>query len=279
MSRKRSEQAKTDGESKAAATATAEAATDETKPSAEDTPPAAWLDNDSRPSYLDDIETDEVSLALHDYTRVPRIGIVQPGTPKSKHHAPGSVLSMPSWIEVAEPGESFTAVPVFFCAEFVAWNDRHDSERPAIDSRSLDSNGEIARRARHHDRRVEKYAGGRYAREFVEHLNFLLVLIGHPRLEGSTLLLDFSRGDFRRGKRFCEDVTRVVHDGTHVPIWAQIWTFLTRETKRRGKPCFEFEWKHEGLVDEAHAEILRGRYERYRDLHRNRRLETADPTS
>jgi len=165
-------------------------------------------------------ETDLGIELLKDYVRPPFIKIIQGSSGKELKDAfnIGDVISSPSNSIIAEmpcnergrplDGASaiFKVVPLLFYPEWVTWTPiKLKGVEPAIRYRTLDPNDPIVAKSRSKKLRSEphpQYAdNSEYNIRHCEHLNFLVVLKDHP-LQGTVMVLSFSRGGFGDGCKF-----------------------------------------------------------------------------
>jgi hypothetical protein len=153
---------------------------------------------------------------LREFIIPPRMKVVQPlsGEPFSTLFNKGDVVLVPTMSRVAEvmldankkptkSGGPFCFVPVFFFAEWCAWNPiTLKGTLPAIRERSLDPKSDVARKSRNADTREERCPESKDPKDVVryqEHLNFVVVLLGTGETSGIPLVMSFSRGEHRTG--------------------------------------------------------------------------------
>lgn len=159
---------------------------------------------------------------MQEYVILPRLKVIQ------KQASPellqkfeiGDVIAAPMNLMIApvlkdskgkpkEMGESFLFVPLFFFPEACTWNplDLRGRE-PGIIDRSLDRNSPIFAKAR--DPQLRKEPHPKYPDKFirhVEHLNYIVLLLGKPGMDSQLLTMTFSRGEHSVGRRFSSVVS------------------------------------------------------------------------
>lgn len=276
--RKKAGQAKTEDE------ATAATATESKDPPASDeTPPAAWLDKEGEGTdpdaktqgLLDVFDGDRSVVDLQDFVRIPKLRIVQEQTP-TKPWPVGSVFMHPKDVLVAEAGDTAPIVPLVMFPKWIAWNDRSDTRARAVEAESFDPSSDLARRARHHNDRVEKYGhDDRFTREYVEHLVFVAVIYAGEHA-GEVVSFEFSRGDYERGRDLCDAIASVSLEGRQVPMWSQVWELSAEHVERPKGACWLLRLEHATLVEVDEAKALRQRHEQLAAQHRQRILRMAE---
>jgi hypothetical protein len=115
----------------------------------------------------------------------------------------GSVVVVPQNVEVAPLGEKFHFVPLFFFVEWCTWNPIQLSKDRSIVERTFDSRSPIAAKSRDPNLRMEPHPENeRLFLRHVEHLNFVLVIIGDHPAAGMPVVKSWARGDHKAGSSF-----------------------------------------------------------------------------
>lgn len=104
-----------------------------------------------------------------------------------------------------EVGEPFFFVPLFFFPEWCLWNPiEMKGTLPPIRERTTDPKSPMVAKARNpklwHVPCPEK-PDGKPCR-YVEHLNFIVVLVGKPEFSGMPMIMSFSKGEHQSGSSF-----------------------------------------------------------------------------
>lgn len=160
---------------------------------------------------------------MRDYVRPPQIRIVQSVSPikgsapeyaESACYAhPSNSIILPAWQE-NQPLPTVQFAVCFFYPEFIEWNPRGADAfgLTKIRSRTTNPDSELAARCKSFDKKIRSYqcpemsakASDKTLIQCQEHLNFIICLIDHPELAGVPMLLSFSRGSYKDGKRLIE---------------------------------------------------------------------------
>jgi len=152
------------------------------------------------------------------YIVLPRVKVVQRQSSSEilRDHDPGDVIVVPQTFLIASVemdgdgrplnhGEPFRFVPLFFYAEWCTWNPYElKGSLPAIRERSLDPASALAEKARTPSKRFEpcpESASGKQCQN-VEHLNFVISLVGDNPLAGTPLVISFCRAEHYAGSTF-----------------------------------------------------------------------------
>lgn len=160
---------------------------------------------------------------LREYIIPPRLKIVQPlsGEPFSSLFNKGDVVLVPTMSRVAEvmldekkkptkKGSPFCLIPVFFFAEWCAWNPLSmKGNLPAIRERSLDPKSDVARKSRNQETREERCPESNDPKDLIryqEHLNFVAVLLGTGETAGIPVVISFSRAEHRTGANLASKI-------------------------------------------------------------------------
>jgi hypothetical protein len=152
---------------------------------------------------------------LGQYVQPPRIKVVQKssGPPFDEMFGVGEVIAVPHMIRIAgiegKNGHPFHFVPVFFFPEWCLWNPIElKGIEPAIVERTTDPTSRLVVLSRDpavwsvdHPTAKDK-KGQPLQRRYVEHLNFVVVLIGEHELAGSAAVLTFAKAEHRAGSSF-----------------------------------------------------------------------------
>lgn len=150
---------------------------------------------------------------MQGYVQPPRLKVVQKQSASELLAIcdPGSVLAMPQKHQVAgmlkdaktgrptEAGERFAFMPLFFYAEFCLWEP--NGIKPCIVDRSFDPQSGLALQAKARKKIPHPTLEGK-ERRFVEHLNFIVMLLRNQEFESLPVILSFSRGEYSRGTGF-----------------------------------------------------------------------------
>lgn len=171
--------------------------------------------NDGGPLEVPDfmVEAEHTGLEELDQFILPaRIKIIQPqsGPPYDDLFQNGEVIVAPQMTKVAgmveaKIGAPFFFAPLFFFPEWCLWNPYElKASLPAIRERTTDPSDPLVAKAQdprlwHEPCPENKEFKCRY----VEHLNFIVVLLGDHELADTPLILSFSRGEHRTGSNFC----------------------------------------------------------------------------
>lgn len=129
---------------------------------------------------------------------------------------PGTVVAMPQKAIIApmvkdkitnrntETGARFYFVPLFQFSEFCLWEP--NGVKPCIVDRSFDPRSKLAFQAR--ERATMPHPslkgpdGQPLLRKFVEHLNFIVLLLRNGDFESLPVTISFQRGEYRSGQAF-----------------------------------------------------------------------------
>jgi hypothetical protein len=155
---------------------------------------------------------------LGQYVIPPRLKVLQPLSDRetflSKFDV-GDVIAVPQMVLVAptvkdekdkptEDGEPFHFIPVFFFPEWCLWNPiQTRGTLPAIVARTTDPTSTIAAKSRSPALWNEPCPEApEFMCRYVEHLNFVIVILGDHDLTGIPVIMSFSRAEHRRGSNF-----------------------------------------------------------------------------
>jgi len=103
---------------------------------------------------------------------------------------------------VLEGAPTFKVVPLFFFAEYYIQNPYALKDLPMIRERSFDPQSRIAQRARSTNRKDPCPENMSESMLYVEDLNFLCIVSGHPTYRDTGAILSFSKGNFTLGSAF-----------------------------------------------------------------------------
>lgn len=213
------------------------------------------------PAFLQNVSGDaDGTELLGQYVKPPRIKIVQPqsGATLKASFNEGDVICTPQNIIVSpvvlneknrptDKGNPFFFVPLFFYPEFCCWNPiQMKGTLPVIRERSLDSKSEIALKAKNFNAReelciedinFEKEGRAQYRIKYVEHMNFVVMLMNHE-LFGTPLVLSFSRGSYKDGCNFSATIKM-----RRKPIYAcQFQASVSQRTSTKAGDSYWFGW-------------------------------------
>lgn len=170
----------------------------------------------AKPEWLQEQEVMGVE-ELKQYIRPSRLKVVQPlsGAAFKEQFNEGDVVLLPQMVCVAPQlmnernkptgkGAPFHVVPLFFFAEWCAWNPlQMKGTLPPIRDRSFDPNSAIARKAKVKELWFEPCPENpEYNVRYVEHLNYLMLVVGDNPAAGMEVVVGFSRGEYRSGSTF-----------------------------------------------------------------------------
>lgn len=242
----------------------------------------------SAPSFLTPfVENDESLKGIVERRIVPRVKVIQQMTdPKLKQqYGEGSVVLPQAAVKIANAGEPFYFVPIFFFEEWIKWGDRRDQNSDAIQERSFDPNSEVARKASDPNSRFEDYGqppkkGERPLQfRYVEHLNFIGMLYGQDG-ERMPVVLSFSRGEHYAGRNFCTAISMRRVGKQIAPLWSGVWQLKSNMRSRDGNNWFGIDVSNPDLesgvspwIKEEEVEEFRSQWELFRDLHKHNLVE------
>jgi len=176
------------------------------------------IDANTLPAFLEDEEVIGIET-LSEYVVPPRVKTVQKQAMDEllKYFGAGDVILSPLNALIAEmprdekgrpkEGEtaSFYVVPIFFYPEWATWNPIElKGSEPAIKYRTVDPTDPIVAKSKNPSLRFENVpndSSGKLQVRHVEHLNYIVVLYGHP-LGAEPCILSFSRGEHNAGSKF-----------------------------------------------------------------------------
>lgn len=157
---------------------------------------------------------------LNKVIRPPRIKVVQKmsGGVFSEKFNVGDVIMVPQCHMLApvklndkgkptDEGNPLYFVPLFFFVEWCAWNpiDLRGTVN-AVRERSFDPKSEIAIRSRDEKTRLGPYpedpTNPKLAVRYVEHLNYVVMLIEHETATGIPMVMSFARAEHAAGSNF-----------------------------------------------------------------------------
>lgn len=166
---------------------------------------------EAMPSYLKKAADERIGVdQTSKYQTINRIGIVQSQSKKERRdeHGVGSMVMFPDGVLVANPGEGFVGIPVFFYASWDVWSDYNDEEAATILESTLDENHEIARRSKSKATRSERYGeSNQFVRAYVESLN-VAVLVDSGPAKGELAILSLNKSDHYVGKQIASMIQR-----------------------------------------------------------------------
>ena len=101
----------------------------------------------------------------------------------------------------ADTGQPFHFVPLFFFPEWCCWNPIETrGTLPSVRYRTTDPNDPAVSKCR--DPKLWKEEIDGFACRWVEHLNFISVIIGDHELAGTPVIISFARAEHRAGSNF-----------------------------------------------------------------------------
>jgi hypothetical protein len=157
---------------------------------------------------------------LKQYIVPPRVKVVQKSAAEEllKAFSPGDVILAPINASIVEmkrdtkgrpvEGErtAFKIVPIFFYPEWATWNPLElRGKAPAIKYRTVDPTDPIVSKSRNPNLRFEVTPddpSGTLKMRHVEHLNYVVLLYGHPLGADEPAILTFARGEHFAGSKF-----------------------------------------------------------------------------
>lgn len=140
----------------------------------------------------------------------PRVKLVQKqsGAPFEDLFSPGDVVVVPQMLKVAgtqdKAGEPFHFIPLFFYPEWALWNPLElRGQQPAIRQRTTDPRSPMVAKCRDSSLWLEPCPEmpDKNCR-YVEHLNFIIMLLGDHQAAGIPIVMSFARAEHRSGSNF-----------------------------------------------------------------------------
>lgn len=163
------------------------------------------------PDYLKNLGT-EGTEGLQDYIKPARLKVVQATASKNfaDQFATGDIVAVPLMVKLASLKESIPFVPLFFYAEWICWNPLETrGTLPGIRERSLDPKSTLAIKSRNFDKRASEPCpemptkdNKQLVLKYLEHLNFVVMLLQPTPLPAMPVVLTFSSGEHRSGSNF-----------------------------------------------------------------------------
>ena len=179
----------------------------------------------SIPSYLQQYEGDLApgQEALSEYTSLQYLKIVADMSKELKKEGfrEGTVLLMPAKEVIAEPGDSFTFVPLFFYPQAELRNPI--ACEPFVLERTIESTSELMLRARSRnpeERTIQSPTHPDKIATYTELMCFVIQITSGP-CEGSICIATFSKGEFKTGKALA---TLIRQRGARIPMFAMQFT-------------------------------------------------------
>ncbi len=170
--------------------------------------------NEQLPDFMRDAQVEGTEL-LKQYVVPPRVKIIQRNArkPFSEMFKPGEIVAVPMMQRIAEydggRSPSFHFVPLLFYPEWVAWNPMETrGTLPSVRARTLDPRDPIAVKSRSTETRLEpcpempKKDGKDLYVKYLEHLNFIVMMLPPNPLAGLPIVLTFASGEHRSGTNF-----------------------------------------------------------------------------
>lgn len=154
---------------------------------------------------------------LKNYVVPPRIKVVQKMSrePFDKF-GPGDLVAVPDLqliktFDKEQKAIAFQCTPIFFWTEWCCWNPLETKGTlPAVRERTLDNQHIIAIKSRDEKRRGSEPCPERpdFKLKYLEHLNFILVIIGDSEFAGLPIGITFASGEHRAGTNFNNIIMR-----------------------------------------------------------------------
>lgn len=215
---------------------------EESMSSRNETPNELVLVGTEAPGFLAQYMEDDTSLAsLAEYKTVPWVKIVQGTTPAAvalkEEFGDGAAIITPGNELIAKKGDSFDVVPIFQFTEFCHWSDLDDKKSDMILGKTVDPEHEIAKNARHKDKRKYQVPDTEFEERFVEHLNFLCIIYtkDHP-MRGRLICISYEKGEFNQGRVFCTSLMQ-----RKGPLWSQVWSLKVGTHKNQKYTWYGFD--------------------------------------
>jgi len=159
-----------------------------------------------KPDWYEDGDADGIEN-LDQYVIPPRLKIIQSNATKADFgdFEAGDVIAMPQKVLVAGQDNPFYFVPLFFFPEWCLWNPiSAKGTLPAIRERTTDPEDPMVAMSRN-PKLWEKEIDG-YMCRYVEHLNFIILILGESEIAGTPMLLTFSRAEHKQGSNFASGI-------------------------------------------------------------------------
>jgi len=152
------------------------------------------------PAFMDGTDGTE---SLSQYIIPPRMKIVQKqsGSPFDERFNPGDVIVVPQMLQITDKEKPFYFLPIFFYPEWCVWNPiQMRGTLPVIRERTLDPNHPLVAKSRDPKLWSEPCPESpEYALRIVEHLNFVVLLLGDVALSDTPVVVSFMRAEHRCG--------------------------------------------------------------------------------
>lgn len=165
-------------------------------------PAPAFLQKDAE----DRIGVDQTSK----YQTINRIAIVQAqsGKQRKEEFGEGAFAMFPDGLLVAEPGEAFVAIPLFFFADWSKWSDYNDDDSQTIIESTIDESHDIARRSKNKATRTEPYGPeNKFNYSYVESLNVAVMVDSGPA-KGEIAMISLNKSDHFIGRQIASMIQR-----------------------------------------------------------------------
>jgi hypothetical protein len=233
---------------------------------------------------------DRSAANLDKYRILPRIGIAHGVGMDEVVDAVGlgSACIPKTKTLIALKGQPFSLVPVFGYTEYIHWRDRRDKSGPHQIAQTFDPTHEIAIKSQKKDLREKEYPGSNdpskpFIMRYCEHVCIAAVIYSGDQ-KGAEVLFSFSRGEYKTGSQFANQITGRRLNGMPVHSYLQVWTAKvgTHDNSKTGgsnkwfgfdfEPAEhpglvapdeapEFEAAHNRMADAFEKKLLRGDYE------------------
>lgn len=197
---------------------------------------------EAKPEFLQELKREDMHgiAEVSQFVVMPRMKFVQKasGGAIAENFDVGDVIVMPSMTRIAQVeknaagkpdkfGERFFIVPLFFYPEWCLWNPIElRGTMPAIRKRTKDPRDAVALKAKNMDTWFEKCPElPEKNMRYVEHLNFICLLMGNEEFEDVPLVMSLARGEHKSGSNLCMQIR-----ARKAPIYAS--QFMCRSAYR-----------------------------------------------
>lgn len=161
-----------------------------------------------KPSYLANVETQVDNSDLAQFSKPPRIKIVQAltGPPIKPPHKEGDIIVLPQNEKIADGETAFTFVPICFFPSWICLNPlQMKGQLKAIREYSLDPQSEVAQKCKKFTK--EKCPENpEYLLKYSETLNFLICIEDNAMYCDIPFHIFFSRGEYATGQKLIGNI-------------------------------------------------------------------------